>query len=173
MPDRNDGIQSPDVDELGVFPLIDTAAPAGFVHTPDMFDENASEELSQYIAHGMPEDFIAENPADYYTAFVRSQRTENVVFNLYNAPNGYVVASGKRLLTGYSLQFVGATGPVYLRDGNDVSGQASVVIPTGGGTFMFGIDGILFDYGIFADYSQAGPITGIQGGLYMRRVFSD
>lgn len=173
MPDRNDGIQSPDIDELGVFPLIDTQAPAAFVHTPDQFDENASDELANYIEHGMPRDILAELPAEFYTSFIRSQRTENVVFNLYNAAGGYVVASGKRLVTGYSLQFIGATGPVYLRDGNDTSGQTSVVIPTGGGTFMFGTDGVLFDYGIFADYSQAGPITGIQGGLYMRRVYSD
>lgn len=172
MPDRNDGIQSPEMDQLGVFPEIETQAPAAF-QQPDVFDENVSSELANYIAHGMPADYIADNPAQFFTSFIRSQRNENVVFNLYNTPGGYVLASGKRLVTGYSLYFPGATGPVFLRDGNDASGQVSAVIPTGGGTFMFGIDGVLFDYGIYVDYSQAGPMTAAQGGVYMRRVFSD
>lgn len=172
MPDRNDGIQSLEVDSLGVFPEIETQAPQAF-QQGDVFPEDASHELADYIQHGLPVDYLAEHPSEFYTAFVRSQRNENVVFNLYNTPNGYVLASGKRLLTGYSLYLPGATGPVFLRDGNDVSGQVSAVIPTGGGTFMFGIDGLLFDYGVYVDYSQAGPITAVQGGVFMRRVFSD
>lgn len=170
MPDRNDGVEPPQMLELGVFPDTNEVAPLA-VHTPDLINENASDQLAGYVAHDQVADFLADNPAQFYTAFVRNQRPENVVFNLYNVSS--LIAAGKRLVTGYSLYLAGATGPVLVRDGIDASAQVSFVIPQGGGSLMFGIDGLLFDYGVYIDLSLAGPVTAVYGGLYMRREFSE
>jgi len=187
MPDRDDPFGYPDAGVIPGAPAVhdvpyqESPDPAPLVDAGPVKHDQVHDirpgDWHEWMQDRSPRNVFDERPDEYYTQYDVKVRAELFPFPvLLTSQGGQIIQPGSQHFGGYSIDVAGATAPMYLRDGNDLSGRIILVIPPTGGTLWIGANGLNFQYGVYFDANTGAgnntALTRLQGSVFLERHIS-